>query len=139
VGNCYIFNPANGVMMVTLNNVDLGPVPPADASSGYSPQSIVATTSRYDEGQGNLSIRDPNTISISYLDDPQRMFGPYVAGICFQGGVSVDDDLILYAGRLSPTASGPASVVVMNTGGSVLPTRCSPGAALPKGGGGGAA
>jgi hypothetical protein len=137
VGNCYIFNPANDVLEVTLNNVGLGPVAPADPQSDYAPQSMVVTTARHDDGFGYLAIADPNVISISYPDDPNRMCGPYVVGICFHGGVSVADDLILYAGRAS--ATGPATVVVMNTRGFILATQCSPGATLLKSGGDGAA
>ena len=137
MGNCYIFNPANGVLEVTLNNVYLGPVAPADPGSGYSPQSMVATTARHDDGDGYLAITDPNVISFFYPDDPNRMYGPYAVGICFHGGVSVDDDLILYAGRNTPT--GPAMAVVMNVRGFILATQCSSGAALLHSGGGGAA
>jgi hypothetical protein len=137
VGNCYIFNPANDMLEVMLNNVSLGPVAPADPGSGYAPQSMVVTTARHDDGEGYLAISDPNLISISYPDDPNRNYGPYVVGICFHGGVSVADDLILYAGRAS--ATGPATVVVMNTRGFILATQCSPGPTPLRSNGDGAA
>ena len=137
MGNCYIFNPANDILEITLNNVGLGPVAPADPGSGYAPQSMVVTTARYDDGNGYLAIADSNLISIYYPDDPNRNYGPYVVGICFHGGVSVSDDLILYASRAS--AAGPATVVVMNARGFVLATQCSSGATLLKSSGDGAA
>ena len=72
MGNCYIFNPANGLLQVTLNGVYLGKVYPADPSVGYQPQSIVTLTARHDDGFGYLAISDPNTLSVYYPDRPPR-------------------------------------------------------------------
>jgi hypothetical protein len=124
MGNCYIFNPANGVLEVTLNNVYLGPVAPATAGDGYAPQSIVTSTARHDDGAGYLAIADPNTLSVYYRDDPKQQFGPYVVQLYLSGrNVSVDDDVIIYAGR--PPAAGLPSVVTMTPRGFVIDTRQS--------------
>jgi hypothetical protein len=125
MGNCYIFNPANGVLEVTLNSVYLGPVAPASPGEAYSPQSIVTQTARHDDGQGFLAISDPNTLQVYYPDDPKRQYGPYVARLCLAGRkVSVDDDVIIYAGR--PPVAGASSVVTMTSRGFVIDTRCQP-------------
>lgn len=132
MGNCYIFNPADGVLTVTVNNVNLGPIAPADPDSGYAPQSMVVTTARHDDGDGYIAIADPNIVSFYYPDDPNQQFGPYAVNICFRGlPVSVDDDIIIYAGR--PPAGGPAPAVTMNKRGFVLDTRCSPSSASLEG------
>ena len=125
MGNCYIFNPAMGIVNVTVNNVALGPIAEADPDTGYVPQSMTVTTAKYDdEGQGIITITGQNVLSFYYPDDPNQQFGPYSVQVCFGGlSVSVDDDLILYAGR--PPAQGSASIVVMNKRGFVLDTRCS--------------
>jgi hypothetical protein len=123
MGNCYIFNPANGVLDVTLNNVYLGQVAPASPSVAYAPQSIVTFTARHDDGEGFLSIADPNTLSIYYADDPKQQYGPYVVQLCLAGrGISVDDDVIIYANRPSSAALKP--VVTMTTRGFVINTKC---------------
>lgn len=126
MGNCYIFNPANGVLEVTLNNVYLGQVAPASPAGAYTPQSIVTPTARHDDGEGYLAIADPNILSVSYPDDPNQQCGPYVVNLCFAGrSVSVDDDVIIYAGRPpGPARSGPGVVVTMTTRGFVIDTRC---------------
>ena len=125
MGNCYIFNPANGVLEVTLNGVYLGPVAPASPGEAYSPQSIATLTARHDDGQGFLAIADPNLLRVYYPDDPQRQYGPYTAQLCLAGRkVSVDDDVIIYAGR--PPALGAPSVVTMTSRGFVIDTRCPP-------------
>lgn len=131
MGNCYIFNPASGVVIVTVNNTSLGPIAGADADSNYAPQSIVATTARHDDdGQGNITTTGTNVLSFYYPDDPNQQYGPYSVQVCLGGlNVSVDDDLILYAGR--PPSTGPASIVFMNKRGFVLDTRCPPSAAPP--------
>lgn len=127
LGNCYIFNPANGVLTVTVNNVNLGPIAPADPDSGYEPQSMTVTTTRHDDGDGTIAIADPNVISLYYPEDPNQQYGPYAAQLCFRGlQISVDDDIVIYAGR--PVAGGQPSVTTMNKRGFVLDTRCSPSA-----------
>ena len=125
MGNCYIFNAANGVLQVTLNGVYLGPVAPASPGEAYSPQSIATPTARHDDGQGFLAIADPNLLQVYYPDDPQQQCGPYVARLCLAGcQVSVDDDVIIYAGR--PPVIGAPSVVTMTTRGFAIDTRCQP-------------
>jgi len=134
MGNCYIFNPANGVLEVTLNGVYLGPVAPAAPGDAYSPQSIVTPTTRHDDGQGTLAISDPNHLLIYYPDDPQRQYGPYTTDLCLAGRhVSVDDDVIIYAGR--PPVTGAPAVVTLTSRGFLIDTRCQPSKAKPHTGG----
>jgi hypothetical protein len=124
MGNCYVFNPANGLLQVTLNGVDQGTIYPADASVGYQPQSIVIPTARYSDGQGVVAIFEPNNLSVFYPDDPKQQHGPYTVTFCFpRGVVAVADDIILYAGR--PLSTGAPSIVVMTTRGFVLNTACT--------------
>jgi hypothetical protein len=100
-------------------------VAPASPGEAYSPQSIVTQTARHDDGQGFLAISDPNTLQVYYPDDPKRQYGPYVAWLCLAGRkVSVDDDVIIYAGR--PPVAGAPSVVTMTSRGFVIDTRCQP-------------
>ncbi|SDR59709.1 hypothetical protein SAMN05444161_7154 [Rhizobiales bacterium GAS191] len=131
MGNCYIFNPANGLLKVTLNSVYLGTIYPADSSVGYQPQSIVTLTARHDDGTGYLAIADPNILSVFYPDDPKQQFGPYTVNLCLAGrGVSVDDDIIIYAGR--PLSKGAPSVATMTARGFVLNTTCTSATMLSK-------
>jgi hypothetical protein len=123
MGNCYIFNPANGVLEVTLNSVYLGQVAPSGMNPGYIPQSIVTPTARHDDGEGFLAIADQNILSVYYPDDPKQQYGPYVVQLCLAGrGISVDDDVIIYANR--PPSAGIRPVVTMTKRGFVIDTRC---------------
>ena len=127
MGNCYIFNPANGLARVTVNGIYLDTAYPANEGSGYQPQFIATPLARHDDGQGCIALADPNTLSVFYQDDPEQQFGPYAVKLCLSGrGVSMDDDLIIYVGR--PVQGSQASLVTMNTRGFVLDTRCSPAA-----------
>jgi len=124
LGNCYIFNPANGLARVTVNGIYLDTVYPASAGSGYQPQFIATPLARHDDGQGCIAVADPNTLSVFYQDDPNQQFGPYAATLCLSGrGVSVDNDLIIYVGRAAQ--GNQANVVTMTTRGFVLDTRCT--------------
>ena len=124
MGSCYIFNPADAVLQVTLNGIFLSQVAPATPDDQYAPQSIVTPTARHADGRGFLAISEPNRLSIFYPDDPNHQRGPYTAELCFMGRhISVDDDIIIYAGR-SPIV-GEASVTAMTKRGFVIDTRCA--------------
>lgn len=130
MANCYIFNPANGLLRVTLNGVDVGAIPPANASVNYQPQSIVRPTVYEDRpAKGRLSIARRNTLSIFYPDDPKKEYGPYTVTICTPNRVSVDDDIVIFAARALTDDAG--SVVTMTSRGFTLDTTCSPAASQP--------
>ncbi|ELX09336.1 hypothetical protein Jab_2c14020 [Janthinobacterium sp. HH01] len=120
MANCYLFNPASELLSVSLNGTDWPPIYAADPSLGYQPQSLTIPIVRFDNGDGGLSIADSNYLMLGYPEDSKQNYGPYVFRIAFAGlDVSVDADLIIYAGR-SAGASG-MGVTVMNTQGFVLP------------------
>ena len=123
MANCYFFNPAADILQVTLNNVQWGAVYPATAGNGYQPQSMTIPIGRHDDGQGSLAIEDPNSLLLSYPDDPQGRHGPYLLQLCLSArGMSVDDDLIILACR---TDQG-AAAVTLTARGFVVDTSCLP-------------
>jgi hypothetical protein len=128
MGNCYIFNTANTVLEVTLNEVSLGKVPPTSSSDGYIPQSIVTGISRYrdsmDSLRGSVAISEPNLLSLAYPMDPDKMVGSFDMHLSFDGmSVSVDDNVLIFVFRVFPSA---ARVLTMNCRGSIFDNVCRP-------------
>lgn len=125
MGNCYIFNTAGGTLQVTLNGVDLGPLRAAGSAQNYAPHSLITPIAYHNDSPGVLAIGCTNRLSLYYQDDPQEQFGPYAVDLCFaKFHVSVDDDVVIYAGRA--LVGNLANVLTMTKRGFILHTKCPP-------------
>jgi hypothetical protein len=101
MGNCYIFNPAEMLLHVTLNGVFLGTIPAADAAKEYRPLSkVIRVVARDDGVSGAFGLHQINRLALDYPADPNEGGTPYEFEITVSGSqVSIDDDVIVHAMR----------------------------------------
>lgn len=122
MANCYIFNPGDVPVNVTLNGVFLNTVPATDPAAGYAPRAVVTQIKRRRDDQGSLSLIERNVLEVAELG-PSGPLKPRSANICLPlRNVSMDDDVVIQV--TSDPASRSAAISVMTARGFALEARC---------------